>query len=184
MTLMSALHNLSRSIGAVLFIVFGGKTLTLVVLGVEMILYLLFIISRRDFHVAYSTLEGPVGIAGSLTARVASKLIADFSGCLHLRHPQEMGGMVFTVGVIWSQLFPFVALTLFDEHHDLYNLNFQKQHITLFLASIAGLWAILTVVFLCSIDLKVRRTNERSKLRARKKTNKKKRAKLMSEVNE
>ena len=42
MMLISILHNLSRSVGCALMIVAGGKELTIVFLGGEMCLFLVF----------------------------------------------------------------------------------------------------------------------------------------------
>jgi len=54
-------------------------------------------------------------------------VIADFSGCIHYRHPMEMGGLAFSLSMLWAQIFPFVALIFFKD-------NDNKEAITIFLA--------------------------------------------------
>jgi len=48
MTLISTLHNLSRSVECALLVVAGGKELAIAFLGGEMCLFLIFKIVRRD----------------------------------------------------------------------------------------------------------------------------------------
>ena len=50
----------------------------------------------------------------SIKERVLVKVIADFSACLQFRHPGEIGGSAFTVSTFWAQVFPFVALQIYD----------------------------------------------------------------------
>ena len=49
-------------------------------------------------------LDGIFGILISFLQRVCVKLITDYCGCLHYRHPFELGGMVFSVTLIWAQV--------------------------------------------------------------------------------
>ena len=84
MTLMSACHNLSRSVGCALLAASGGKTMVLSFIGGEMMLYLVWKVFRRDF-IAWFPVDGAFGALLSLVYRVIVKVIADFSGCLHFR---------------------------------------------------------------------------------------------------
>ena len=98
MTLISALHNLSRSVGCALLVTAGGKTLVSLFVGGEMLLYLVFKLARGEvFKLArgdfmwWPRVEGIVGIMMSIVSRIIVKAIADFTGCLHLHHPFELG---------------------------------------------------------------------------------------------
>ena len=84
MTLVSTLHNLSRSIGYALLAASGGMTMVLSVVGGEMMLYLMWKVVLSDF-LAWFPFEGPLGVFASLLYRVIVKVVADFSGCLHFR---------------------------------------------------------------------------------------------------
>ena len=86
MTMISAFHNTSRSFGCALLVVSGENTLVVYFVVGEMLLYLMFKVARGDFMYWIRT-EGPLGLVLSFLARVFAKIIADFSGCLHVRHP-------------------------------------------------------------------------------------------------
>ena len=74
------------------------------------------------------------------------KLVADYTGCLHCRHPFEMGGVAFSVSLVWAQIFPFVALLF-------YNNDEMKGSITVFLVCSFCFWLMLNIIFFCTIDL-------------------------------
>ena len=73
------------------------------------------------------------------------EVIVDFTGCLHFRHPYELGGLGFIISMIWAQVFPFVALQYFDGE--------MKDTMTGFLAISFAAWLVLNIIFFCSIDL-------------------------------
>ena len=85
MTIMSALHNLSRSVGCALLAQSGKSAILYFVVG-EMTFYLLLKIGRRDF-MYWVPVEGLLSVVASFIFRVAVKCIVDFSGCIHMRHP-------------------------------------------------------------------------------------------------
>ena len=68
----------------------------------------------------------------ALLVRVAVKIITDFSGCLHFRHPYEMGGLAFCLSMLWAQIFPFIALDMFETNDDPEIIKL-KEAITTFL---------------------------------------------------
>ena len=87
MMIMSALHNLSRSIGcALLAASSSGKMNLFFFLGGEMIIFLVWKILRRDFFY-WVRIEGPLAFLLAFFNRILIKIIVDFSGCLHMRHP-------------------------------------------------------------------------------------------------
>ena len=87
MTIMSALHNLSRSVGCALLAASSSGSVTLLyfIIG-EMTVYLLFKIGRHDF-VYWVRIEGPLAFLLAFFNRILIKIIVDFSGCLQMRHP-------------------------------------------------------------------------------------------------
>jgi len=113
----------------------------LLFIGGEMGLYLIFKILRQDFH--YWVPGFP--LIGSFIERFFCKVIMDFTGCLHLRHPYELGGLGFIISMIWAQVSPFVALQYFDGEI--------KDIMTGFLAVCCIAWMVSNIIFFCTIDL-------------------------------
>ena len=150
MILMSSLHNLSRSLGYALLAASGTDDLVLMFIGGEIGAYLLLKIIRQDFY-SFFRFSGMVAFLISMIHRTISKVIVDFTGCLHFRHPYELGGWGFTISLLWAQVFPFVALLFFpDEATQGGNV---KEKITMFLAASFLLWLTFNIVFFCTIDL-------------------------------
>jgi len=62
-----------------------------------------------------------------------------------MRHPFELGGLAFPVSMLWAQIFPFVALTFYDNDDN-------KEAIMLFLACSFTAWLLANIIFFCTID--------------------------------
>ena len=77
-------------------------------------------------------IKGKLAVVMALLVRVAVKIITDFSGCLHFRHPYEMGGLAFCLSMLWAQIFPFIALDMFETNDDPEIIKL-KEAITTFL---------------------------------------------------
>jgi len=63
-----------------------------------------------------------------------------------------MGGFAFCISMLLAQIFPFVALQLYDEDADV------KDALTVFLVGSFSLWVLLNVAFFATIDLRYMRT--------------------------
>ena len=87
MTFMSTLHNLSRSVGCALLAVSQDKRIVLYFIVGEMILYLLFKVARNDFLCYFRIDSTANAYALSFLSRIMVKIITDYTGCLHMRHP-------------------------------------------------------------------------------------------------
>jgi len=113
MVFIASVHNISRTISIAL-LASSSKTLAFAFFGCEMVFYVLIKLLRRDF-IYWPPLKGKaVVFIVSLFARLIIKTIVDFSGCFHMRHPYELGGIMFSVTLFWAQLSPFVALTFYE----------------------------------------------------------------------
>jgi len=88
----------------------------------------------------------------ALMVRLTTKIIVDFTGALLMRHPFGLGGMVFSVTMLWVQIFPFVALQVYDRN------DATKDALTIFLTLRFCSWVILNINFFCTIDLSYLRT--------------------------
>ena len=86
MTLISTLHNLSKSLGCALLASSSGKMTAVYFIGVEFIAYFAFKIARKDYY-WFARLDGILAIIGSFVQRIGVKIVVDFSGCWHFRHP-------------------------------------------------------------------------------------------------
>jgi len=120
---------------------FSDAEMALLFIGGEIGLYLVFKILRQDFH--YWVPGFP--LIATFLHRIAVKVIVDFTGCLQTRHPYEMGGLGFTISLIWAQAFPFVALQYFEGEI--------KDIMTGLLAMSFIAWLVLNIIFFCTIDL-------------------------------
>jgi len=104
MTMIGALHKLSRSVGCALLVASdGGKTLVAAFIGGELLLFFAYKIARNDFFY-WVEISGVLSLLFSTLERTIYKVIADFTGCLHYRHSFEMGGLGFTLSMVWSQV--------------------------------------------------------------------------------
>ena len=86
-----------------------------------------------------------MAVVTSFLERICVKVMMDFSGCLQLRHTFELGGVAFSLSMLWAQIFPFVALLFFDGE--------KSAGVAKFLLISAVLWLLLNIVFFCMIDL-------------------------------
>ena len=93
MTMISSLHNMSRSIGCALLASMGegvnestwsGKAMLIYFVAGEMLVYLMIKIARGDF-MYWVRIDGIVAVILAFLDRVIVKVIVDFSGCLHFR---------------------------------------------------------------------------------------------------
>jgi hypothetical protein len=58
-------------------------------LAVDMLVYLGIKVLRRDF-IYWFPLDGFSSLTMSLLIRAAVKVVTDYTGCIHLRHPNEV----------------------------------------------------------------------------------------------
>ena len=99
MVFMSSLMLLVKSLAIALFIRLGWRYV-LIYFAVDVGVFYAIKIWNRDF-VYYLPFEGFwFSIAASTLIRFISKIISDFTGIVHFRHPGEMGGAYFTFNVI------------------------------------------------------------------------------------
>ena len=155
MTVISCLHNISKSLGCALLAASSSPIWVVCFLGGEMIIYLIFKIVRRDF-LYWVNVEGSLGVLISCINRIFGKIVADFSGCLQCRHPYELGGAAFSASMVWAQILPFVVLEMHSysvsmDSGDISNVN--KNEIQLFLFCILGAWLLANIAFFCTIDI-------------------------------
>ena len=115
MYLLSFCQLLGKSFEIAILTQVGGKALAVGVLGGEMVVYLIYKLVRRDFRY-WMTLPRGTSLAFSLILRVTVKVVCDFTGFLHARHPYEMGGCYWLFNMVWTQASVFGAIKLKEEY--------------------------------------------------------------------
>jgi len=148
MMLMSTLHNLSRSAGYAILAV-EDTMFAVKFFGAEMGVYLTYKLVRRDFW-WWGNIEGVVSVVLSFLERSIVKIIADFTGCIHFRHPYELGGTGYSLSMIWAQVFPFVALQ--------FSTSEKKELLASMLQVSFGAWLTLNTLFFAGINREFIRT--------------------------
>ena len=151
MTLIGSFNNLSRSIGVAVLVATSGAT-AVAVLGVEFGVYFCYKLARGDFQISFE-IRGVGSFVLSLLYRLGSKVVADSTNCFHCRHPKEMGGLAFSASMVWGQIFPFVALLLFEGGDEA-----TKRFIRTTLICCCSLWVALNILFFNTIEREYLRT--------------------------
>ena len=65
-------------------------------------------------------------------------------GCVHFRHPYELGGAAYCASMIWAQIMPFVALGWYEGEN--------KEQLQTLLMFNFGIWLVLNGLFFYSIE--------------------------------
>ena len=121
----------------------------------EMLIYLVYKIVRGDFQY-WAPIGGLAGVVISLLMRVMTKNIADFTSCMHFRHPYEVGGLYFTLNLF----LPLIGLTVMLPF-GLLSKTFSEDVIEL-LTSLTGVLGTTLIVivglFIALIDKEYRHT--------------------------
>ena len=148
MVVISTLHNLSRSFGLAILATVDKSMVLMVAIG-EITFYLVYKIARNDFLAGWKLFEKSDGGAFhfffSFVEHVITKVLADYTMMVHMRHPIALGGALFTANLIWAQLFPFAALYFYEgELAD----TMRSILIICFFS-----WLAALVAFFCIIDL-------------------------------
>ena len=144
MTIISSLHNVSRSLSVALLAASGNKMLVVYFVGGEVALFFMFKCIRGDIWY-WTPATGVLTYIVAFFGRIVGKVIADFSGCLHFRYAYEMGGIALSVSMMWAQIMPFVALQFYEGGN--------KDALTTILVCSFALWLLLNFDFFCTIDL-------------------------------
>jgi len=122
----------------------GGRVLPIVLLSCEMVSYLIYKLIRNDFRY-WVTLPGCWSMLASLVFRVIVKVLADFTGMLHLRHPNEMGGAYWLFNMAYTQISMFLILSMSSAPE---GAAISKGDLWIVAIVLASLWVTAIVVLL------------------------------------
>jgi len=102
MFLIMIAHVTSTSMGmAFLFMISSSSAYAY--LAASTGVYLLYRVCRGDLYY-WISLEGKSGWIVSILQRVIAKVIADFTGLIHFRHPKELGGLYYSLTLLQVQV--------------------------------------------------------------------------------
>ena len=113
MVLNSALLLLMRSLSAAMLMLVEKWHLMISLAG-DMALYLLQKVARGDFYY-WLPLDGVGGVFVSFMIRMIVKTIVDFTGVVHYRSPQELGGLYFTANMFLALLASVASVWVYIE---------------------------------------------------------------------
>ena len=146
MMLNSALLLLIRSFSAAMMMLVKKRYFVAYMAG-DMALYLLLKVARGDFHY-WMPIEGAFGLFMSLLARVLVKTITDFTGVIHVRGPQDLGGVYWTANMFLAVVASFASVWIGGG---------ERMHWTLVVAA-SGAWLLTFVIVLLLVKKEYRRT--------------------------
>ncbi|GMI14487.1 hypothetical protein TrLO_g4880 [Triparma laevis f. longispina] len=97
----------------------------LIYIFADMMVYLTQKVLRRDYTF-WVPVTGVMGVLVSFLFRVIAKFIADFTGCVHFRHPYEVGGLYFSLNFL-SPLMGMTVLLVLQDAGDFGFKAFEKD---------------------------------------------------------
>ena len=112
MYMLSFCQLIGKCFGMSILYNLGGPVLVLQVLGGEMLAYLLYKVVRKDLVYSVSLKSKHLIIVFTLLQRISSKIVADFTGMLHCRHPYELGGFYWLLNMVYTQISLYVILQI------------------------------------------------------------------------
>ena len=116
MFLLSLLHIMAKALSVALIAVTSSQALR-VYLFADHGLYWLWKLARREF-VFFLPATPSASWALAVVCNINTKVIADFTGCLHFRLPVHCGGAYFFFNLVSSQVSVLVAAHVYNEYFD------------------------------------------------------------------
>jgi len=108
---MSFMQLLSRCMTFTVIIEMGMNVFALFTL-VELGIYLLYKIIRRNFRYHLNFTHNGFSLFMSLLIRIMVKIVSDFTGMVYFRHPYELGGIYWFLSNVYSFGALFLSLSL------------------------------------------------------------------------
>jgi len=146
MMLNCALLLLIRSFSAAMLMLVEKRYFLLYLAG-DMALYLLQKVLRGDFHY-WMPVGGALGLLTSLLMRVIVKVLSDFTGVVHFRGPQELGGVYWTANMFLAVVASLACVWIGGG---------ERIHWTL-VGAASGAWVLVFGIFLLLMKKDYRRT--------------------------
>ena len=152
--LNSALLLLVRSLSAAMLMLVQKRYFVLYTgMAGEMALYLLQKVLRGDFYY-WLPIDGALGLFVSLIMRVLAKTIADFTGVIHFRGPQELGGAYWTANMFLAMLVSFGSVWVYTRSDG----EVTRREVWMTVGYMGGGWLTTFGLFLLLMKKDYRRT--------------------------
>ena len=149
MFLVKIAHVMSTSMGmAFLFAISSSSAY--VYLAANMGVFLLYRACRGDFHY-WLPIEGKTGWIVSIRARVGAKIIVDFTGSIHFRHPKELGGLYYSLTLLQVQVGSAVFAKLYVDASEGDAEALAAETVYAFAATVSATWACSYSLFLAHV---------------------------------
>lgn len=159
MILISGLLVLLKSGFLVCLGALGGMRYVWYFLGADILIYLGYKAIRGDLTYFLPVKERWLSVIVTVLLRVFVKLILDFTGCFHFRHPYEAGGAYFTMNYFSPVVTMASLVFLMEEGGTLGNLGKETELIMKHLAIYGGLSLfVLSCTLLILMEKTYRRT--------------------------
>ena len=108
-------HVFIKALATALVISVSGTWMA-IYLAVDLLFFFLFKIVRGDFRY-WMNIPDPLSFFSSFIIRLIQKLLIDNTLCLHMRHPYEVGGVLFVIVVVQNQTACIVAVQLYLKYY-------------------------------------------------------------------
>ena len=157
MIVMSAMQIFGRTMAYALLAA-SSETWLLSMMGGETVLYLLYKVIRGDLIYFLPIEHKALSLVVSLICRVVRKLLADVTGLLVERGPLEMSGAYYSLNMLWSQVFPFIAVEIYVRYNDDADFRLSADDLRMVPIVLSLVWAASALTVAASIKRKFWRT--------------------------
>ena len=146
----SALLLVLRSVSAALLMLVDARYFLYYVM-VDTGVYFLQKIMRGDFYYWFP-LDGALAVFASFLVRFMIKIVTDYTGCLQFRHVQEVGGLYWTMNMIFAVGCSNGAVTVYYNSLERWEEGVMKEaDMWKIVGGLSGAWGFTFAVFLLVI---------------------------------
>ena len=123
-----------------------SERLTFGVILIELALYHLYKVGRRDYVLWIAGFDGALKYMCAFFVHSVVKVLVDYTGMIHCRGPKLAGGALFTFQTIVSQCYPFVALHFYKTSDIEYKADVDMLKMAFII--LASSWFLCVLAFL------------------------------------
>jgi hypothetical protein len=150
MIFVATSHMLAKTLASALLIAVNGTWLVYYMV-IDMVVYLLLKAARGDLRY-WLNISGVLGWAFTGLSRVIVKVLLDFTSNFHMRHSNEVGGILFCVSLIQNQVACFVAALVYLKYKEGDEAALSSESLLGTLLLLLSIWFISIAIFICYMD--------------------------------
>jgi len=122
----------------------------------DMSLFFALLLARGDV-IHHLPIHGILCVPTSVLLRFMTKIIGDWTGIVHLRHPSELGGMYFTLSLIIALGSSFAGIFIYyEEVTEVGEQAISRVEAFNFLFLLVGAWTVTSATFLAKMKREYR----------------------------